>query len=80
MVKLEGKVIVSTLSKTDMTFYRIMEGSTLDTCIITLLKFMFEPSLVVRASACSQVPRLFLLQLDHMLSCFRFKTLLLYDN
>ena len=80
MVKLEGTVIVSALSKTDMPFYRIVEGSTLDTCIIALLKFMFEPSLAVRAAACSQVPRHFLLRLNPIFSCFRFKTLLLYSN
>ena len=27
----------------------------LGTCIVALLKFMFEPSLAVRAAACSQV-------------------------
>lgn len=82
MVKLEGTIIVSK-TKYDDKLYRIVERSMLDSCIIALLKFVFEPSLAVRAAACSQVifiPRLFLLQLNHMLSYFRFIILLLYSN
>ena len=63
-----------------MTFCRVVEGTTLGTCIIALLKFMFEPSLAVRAAACSQVSRLFLLQFSHSFACFRFKILLLYGS
>ena len=77
MVRLEGTVTISVISKTDMIFYRVIEGSLLGSCIIALLKFIFEPSLAVRAAACSQVPKLFLLQLPYMtiimLSCLDSK-------
>lgn len=84
MVKLEGIIKVSKTEYDDNKLYRIVEGSMLDSCIIALLKFVFEPSLAVRAAACSQVifvpARLFLLQLNHILSYFRFKIFLPYGN
>ena len=84
MVKLEGIIMVSKIVYDDNKLYRIVEGSMLDSCIIALLKFVFEPSLAVRAAACSQVifvpARLLILTAIKSHPYFRFKILLLYGN